>query len=62
MIVTISYGVDTEPETLYHVHDITETVDSRGGGNVVVLEYYDEFDHLRNKIIRYTNYVTITIH
>lgn len=60
MIVTISYGVDTEPETLSRVRVITEFADTRGSG--VMIAYCDEFNHMLNKIIRYTNYVTITIH
>lgn len=60
MTVTISYGVDTEPETLENVDDITWFKDSKG--TAIIITFYDKFDHMRYRIIRYTEYVTITIH
>ena len=60
MIVTISYGVDAKPETLERVYFISQDISVRG--DAVVIAYYDEFGHMQKRKIRYTNYVTITIH
>lgn len=60
MIVTISYGVDTEPETIENVVYI-ETLSKYCGGGVSI-RYISKNGDLLVRNIRYTKYVTITIH
>lgn len=60
MIVTIEYGMSNMPETLENVYFISQDISVRG--DAVVISYYDKFGHMQKRKIRYTDYVTITIH
>ena len=60
MSVTISYGIDTEPETLENVVYI-ETLSKYCGGGVSI-RYISKNGDMQMRRIRYTEYVTITIH
>lgn len=62
MIVTISYGVDNAPETLENVVSIEEIPTYGGNGSGVSIRYISKNGDSLVRNIRYTNYVTITIH
>lgn len=63
MIVTISYGCEIAPEIIENVVSIEEVPNfSEGYGDSVSIRYISKKGISCVKNIRYTNYVTITIH
>lgn len=63
MTITINYGMNQEPEQIRHVYSIRELPPVFGyEASELVIEWLGQDAVVKHKRIKYTDYVTITIH
>lgn len=63
MTITINYGMNQEPEDIRHVYSIRELPPAYGfEATELLIEWLGSDCVVKHRKIKYTDYVTITIH